>query len=253
MAHSPVQLERLRPAQLAAAMARAPVAYIPFGATEYHGRHNPVGLDSIKAHHLLIRLAERVGGVVVPPLFYGVDGGHTGFAWTWMVEEDALVSILLSTMSGLERSGARVIALMSGHYPNRGLFTRLEEEYTGSGGQARLVFMIDYMAFDGEDGFCGDHASKWETSYLLALDPETVDMGLLEANDEGRRLSEFAIPEPLKAGSWWFEKDPDHPFFGIAAAAGNLPTDASPELGTKAVDQVVSWAEGKVRAALDEQ
>ncbi len=169
-----------------------------------------------------------------------------------MVEPDALVSILLSTMLGLEKSGAEVIALMSGHYPNDGLFERLEKEFGEKGGRAKLVFMIDPMAFEREGEMCGDHASKWETSYLLALAPETVDMSRLQENDAGRPLSEFATPKPGAAGGWWFEKDPEHPFYGIAAAEGNLPTDASVELGREAVERVLSWAEGKVREALGE-
>ncbi len=102
MAHSPVQLERLRPAPLAAARAGIPWGCIPFGATEYHGRYNPVGRDSIKGHHLWTRFAERVDVGGVPPLFYGVDSSHLSFAWTWMVEADALVSVLRRTLSGLE-------------------------------------------------------------------------------------------------------------------------------------------------------
>ena len=52
-----VRLEYMRPAQIDAAKAQRPAIYLPFGAVEWHGHHNPVGLDAIKAHAQLVGLA----------------------------------------------------------------------------------------------------------------------------------------------------------------------------------------------------
>ena len=45
-----VRLERLRPEQIDHALGRRPAIYVPFGALEWHGYQNPVGLDALKAH-----------------------------------------------------------------------------------------------------------------------------------------------------------------------------------------------------------
>ena len=66
-----VRYERLRPAQIVEARNAAPVAYLPIGTIEWHGEHNPVGLDTLKIHALAIRCAQRSGGLVFPPLYYG--------------------------------------------------------------------------------------------------------------------------------------------------------------------------------------
>ena len=66
-----VQYERLRPAQIVARRTAYPVAYLPLGTIEWHGEHNPVGLDSLKMHALLVRCAREIGGLVFPPLHYG--------------------------------------------------------------------------------------------------------------------------------------------------------------------------------------
>jgi len=66
-----VQYERLRPAQIAERRAAFPVAYLPIGTIEWHGEHNPVGLDTLKIHGLMIECADRIGGLVFPPLYYG--------------------------------------------------------------------------------------------------------------------------------------------------------------------------------------
>ena len=56
-----VRYERLRPAQIVAQRQACAVAYLPIGTIEWHGEHNPVGLDTLKEHALLVRCAQRLG------------------------------------------------------------------------------------------------------------------------------------------------------------------------------------------------
>ena len=53
-------------AGIAEAMARAPIAWVPLGALEYHADHLPNGTDGITGQGLLVAAAERLGGVVLP-------------------------------------------------------------------------------------------------------------------------------------------------------------------------------------------
>lgn len=46
-----------------------PVAYLPLGTLEWHGPHMPLGADGIQSKELFVRVAEKVGGVVLPMLF----------------------------------------------------------------------------------------------------------------------------------------------------------------------------------------
>ena len=41
-----VRYERLHPAELRAALQRSPIAWVPWGALEFHGEHLPAGVDS---------------------------------------------------------------------------------------------------------------------------------------------------------------------------------------------------------------
>ena len=66
-----VRYERLRPAQIVARRRECPVAWLPIGTIEWHGEHNPVGLDTLKQHALLEKCAREIGGLVFPPLYYG--------------------------------------------------------------------------------------------------------------------------------------------------------------------------------------
>jgi creatinine amidohydrolase len=65
--------ETLRPVQIEAIRQRTPIAYLPWGALEWHSYHAPIGLDGIKAHGLCEALAREIGGVVLPPVYIGTD------------------------------------------------------------------------------------------------------------------------------------------------------------------------------------
>lgn len=235
-----VQIERMRPDQLDAACAKHPIAYIPLGALEFHGRHLPVGLDALKAHDLACHAARAHGGLVVPPLFHGQGGEHTPFQWTWMIPKQTLVEIVLSTIQGLEKSGIKLVIVVCGHYPNVNIADDLRAAHKADGGTIHLEVLRECEAFLSDAPIQGDHASKCETSLMLAVDETTVNMAALMKNDQGAPLSDFPQPELLAPGGWWFEKDPDHPWFGIAAEENNFPNEATKELGEWGRDTFVS-------------
>ena len=86
-------------------------SHLPLGTVEWHGGHLPVGLDGLTAHGLCVRgRAARTGGLVYPPLFYGLGGSLNGSAWTVMLEntaEDrrAFARLLRHTLVRLESFG----------------------------------------------------------------------------------------------------------------------------------------------------
>src|SRR5215203_1249393 len=61
-----VRFEEMFPWEIAAAMAEAPLCYLPLGTLEWHGEHAAVGLDALKAHTVCVRAAERSGGARCP-------------------------------------------------------------------------------------------------------------------------------------------------------------------------------------------
>lgn len=60
-----------RPKQLVTERENLPVAYLPLGVLEWHGYHNPLGLDGVKAESVLKHLREKLGGIVMPSLYWG--------------------------------------------------------------------------------------------------------------------------------------------------------------------------------------
>ena len=94
-----VRFEEMFPWEIAAAMAEAPLCYLPLGTLEWHGEHAAVGLDAIKAHAVCPGGAE-IRGLVVPPLHWSTD---------W--HEDLPDGSYLT--GGIERVAARALVLLT--------------------------------------------------------------------------------------------------------------------------------------------
>ena len=180
-----VRLEYMKPEEVSKAKKKAPYIYVPFGSIEWHGYHNVLGLDAVKAHEQLVGLAAKVGGVVYPAVFFGSGGGHIGWPSTFMFSKEPLITITTELLKGFEADGYEKVILLSGHYPNKDQFIDSAiEKYKQSGGQIEVFALVENQVKD----VGGDHAAKFETSFMLYLHPDKVDIERLNVgstNDYG--------------------------------------------------------------------
>ena len=181
-----VQYEEMFPDDLKIALREFPVAYVPVGSLEWHGRHLPFGNDALKAHGILVRTAQKYGGVVVPPTYWGhmgywQMGNHPGLS------SDLVDRLFIEIFTGLVRVGFRVVIGVTGHD------VKPQQESLQKATEAISAYLISpegptigYAMMEGSlnlnDPDVGmDHAAKWETSILMALRPELVDMKRIES------------------------------------------------------------------------
>lgn len=144
---------------------------VPLGATEQHGPHLPLDVDTRVASALAERLAERRPGVLVAPaLSYGASGEHEMFPGTLSIGTAALELAVLELVRSASRWVARTV-LISGHGGNAAALRRAERRLRAEG-RSVLIWMPAI-----EDGDA--HAGRVETSLLLALAPEQVRAGRL--------------------------------------------------------------------------
>jgi len=163
-----VQMQFMRPSQLEAAARAFPVVYVPFGLIEWHGRHLPLGNDALKAHGILVKTAEKFGGVVYPPVFF-----HNGF------RQEALVPVLTDLFDHLKKTGFRVIMGVSGH----NVHEQIEMINTAlnpvvADGTVAGIGLWEVTLSECEESYT-DHAAKWETSNMMFFYPDLVDMSEL--------------------------------------------------------------------------
>lgn len=179
-------LERLKPGDLSAIKKRFPIAYIPWGAIEWHGLHNPLGLDAIKARGLCERLAEKTGGVVLPPFYVGMDTikPFKGFGNTLDYSREVVEALVRETLEQLADEGFRVLVLLTGHYGSHHVQTVkvTAQEFASAHSDVQVWAFPDS---DPLDGFhAPDHAGLGETSLMLYLQPELVDLSRLDEDRE---------------------------------------------------------------------
>jgi creatinine amidohydrolase len=163
-----VQMQFLRPGQLEKALREFPAVYVPFGLIEWHGRHLPLGNDALKAHGILVKTAEQFGGVVYPPVYF-----HNGFP------QESLVPVLTSLFQRLKKTGARVILGVSGHNV-QGQIDMIDKALAPVVADKTVAGMglWEITLSRGPDSGT-DHAAKWETSNMMFLYPNLVDMSTL--------------------------------------------------------------------------
>ena len=221
-------------------IACAPIAYLPLGTLEWHGEHLPLGSDGLQSSGFFARLANEVGGIVLPMLFlgpdlrweregrpyYGMDyyaapGEETlqltGSAY-W-VDDGFFEALLENVMRQLQRAGFRIV-VAHGHGPSTQAFVGKTDDWEAMG----LKTFICWRGNEDDGlGLQTDHAAANETSLMMALHPELVCMEQLDPAPE---------VEPLGLMG-------DDPRF-----------HASPEKGREALDTVAAYMRPLLEAAL---
>lgn len=196
-------------------LARHPVAYVPWGALEWHGRHLPLGLDSLKAHSLCELVAGTVGGIVVPPIWCGFSTlGENGLPHTLEFHRETVMLLLREYLQQLAGIGFKLIVVLTGHYGPKHVAALVEaaNTFTVSGDfPGTVVWVLPEYELARGVGYHGDHAAKWETSLMMRLRPELVKIERLDDNT----ASEGIYGEDPRSG-------------------------ASADLGTRAVDLIVA-------------
>lgn len=184
-----VQWERMFPEEFRKAQAALPIAFLPLGVVEWHGEHNALGLDSLKAHELCVRAALAADGGIVHPPHYGGMGGldkpatvviEGEFSWdNWLVRPwiEKLCDEFL-------RQGFKAIIMLTGHYGHaqqilvREAAVRMTERL-----QIPVLGLAEYWLAQ-DVGYLGDHAGIGETSLLWYLHPELVAIERIDADPD---------------------------------------------------------------------
>lgn len=175
------------------------IAVLPLGAHEQHGPHLPFDTDSLIVAGIVARLRAALPAhlpvtfLPVEPVGYSVE--HMDVAGTRMLAYDEAVTRWLGIAQDLHERGIRKLVLLNAHGGNSPLLTIVATE-------ARirfdmLVVATSWTRFGVPDGVISPeakaidiHGGLIETSVMLALHPERVDME--RAQDFTSRQSTFA-------------------------------------------------------------
>ncbi len=221
-----VRYEEMLPHEILERREKFPVAFIGLGTIEWHGEHLAVGNDALKAEKLCELAAEKSGGFAFPTVWYGeprttclleadYDGGKGNKVKRFMgfknekfsgsgdfekTEDEQiefykkLIFHLLVQMNSLEM---KAVCLVCGHYPLHTWAAEVVEDFNSKCKETKAFAGIEFHFPEGINvggdqdptkniDVGGDHAAKWETSYLWYLRPDCIDMSIFRnrENDE---------------------------------------------------------------------
>ena len=188
---SPRRIKQMRPDEVARAINADPRLIIPVGACEQHGRHMPLGTDTMIVEHLADDLSAEFGVCVAPTLEYGVNvATERGYPGNASLRKKTLHRMLNDLLDTWESTGVLEFILLTAHEHD----PHQEALATVITTRAR-VRVVDVFAIDFRDVLEGQsapmHGDEVDTSLLLFLAPHLVEMDLAEdymmSRDELRR------------------------------------------------------------------
>ncbi|GAA0732660.1 creatininase family protein [Clostridium oceanicum] len=161
------------------------VALLPIGAVEAHGPHLPLGTDSILAENLSYKVCKKINGLVLPTLYYSQVWSLGNFKGTIGISTTTLKVLIKEIIKEVHRNEFKIVAIINTHLGN---LTAIKEAAREAMKELPEDFKIFYFTYPGADKVISEvmdsskfhkgffHADEIETSYMLYLAKEYVDM-----------------------------------------------------------------------------
>jgi creatinine amidohydrolase len=204
---------------------------LPVGAAcKEHGHHLPMHTDLLQAEWFANAIARRADILIWPTLGYGYYPAFLDYPGSCSLSRDTFLSVVVDIISDIARAGASPIFVL-----NTGISTiaTLQEAVTRMQGERAVALINLYegkhyrrLVAELEEQSCGGHADEFETSIMLAIAPQEVDMKCAVANTEPMQ------PGPLN------RTDPGKPNFSPSGVYGD-PVLATADKGRMAVAAIL--------------
>lgn len=174
------------------------IAILPLGATEQHGPHLPVTTDAIIADAIVSRavslLADSASVAVMPVEAVGYSIEHMDFQGTQSLSYDDAVERWIAIGAENKTRGISKFVMLNAHGGNSPLMTIVATELRVR--HSMLAVATSWTRFGHPFGLIPDnervigiHGGFAETSIMLALRPELVDLD--KARDFPSRQSDW--------------------------------------------------------------
>ena len=225
------------------------IAVLPVAATEQHGPHLPLSVDTTLVDGVIAaalpHIAADVPALFLPTQAVGFSPEHAAFGGTLTLKAETLIRLWTDLAESVAATGVRKLVLLNSHGGQVGLMDVVARDLRARLGM--LVYSVNWFSLpltgaNGEDVNAlfgahehrfGIHAGEIETSMTLALKPESVDMALAQnfaSTSEDRALQYPILGNGKSAKLAWQTQD-----YNPAGAVGNAAA-ASAEKGRTVLD-----------------
>ena len=229
----------LSTADFAALNRERAIAVLPVAATEQHGPHLPLSVDTDIVDGVvaaaLPHLPADLPALFLPTQAIGFSPEHTRFAGTLTLKADTLVRVWTEIGEAVAASGVKKLVLLNSHGGQVGALDLVARDLRARLGM--LVYSISWFnlplrdsagndvnaLFSADEHRFGIHAGEIETSMMLALHPQRVRMDKAEyfrstSQDRAERFATLGKGRSAKLG-WMMQDYNPQGAVGNAAAA----------------------------------
>ncbi len=229
----------LSTADFASLDAARAIAVLPVAATEQHGPHLPLSVDTDIVNGVIAaalpHLASDLPALFLPTQAVGFSPEHTRFAGTLTLKAETLIRVWTELGECVAASGVKKLVLLNSHGGQVGALDLVARDLRARLGM--LVYSVNWFQlplldaqgqdvnalFSADEHRFGIHAGDMETSMMRALRPHQVRMERAEyfrstSQDRAERFATLGNGKSAKLG-WMMQDYNANGAVGNAAAA----------------------------------
>jgi creatinine amidohydrolase len=228
--------------EVAAFLTEHQTIIVPVGSTEQHGPHGPLLTDVFIPQEVARRVAPRIGALVAPPVNYALSYPHVGFTGVVHLRVPTFMALIADLCASFSAIGFRRIVFLNGHYDNTYAIAYACADAADRMPSGTRAFPINYWdglsqeeAAEFFDSSTGLHANRGETSAVMAIDPDLVD--LERANVEFPPFPEVTNPAPVHTA--FFFSAPGSVHRATRSGTWGDPRGSTAEFGERYLEVVV--------------
>ena len=215
------------------------IAVLPVAAIEQHGPHLPLNVDRALVDGVIASALPHLPAgqpvLFLPTQSIGFSPEHMRFAGTLTLKAATVLRLWTELAESVAASGVKKLVLLNSHGGQAGLLDVVARDLRTRLGL--LVYSVNSFnlplrdehgasladLFSAHEHRFGIHAGEIETSMMLALRPEQVDMAMAQdfhstAQDRSEQFSILGDGRSAKLG-WQMQDYNPHGAVGNAAAA----------------------------------
>jgi creatinine amidohydrolase len=182
-----VRLVELAGPALARALSPDSVVVLPVGSIEHHGAHLPLTTDELVASAVAEAAVSqaRADGLdvwLLPTLTYTKSDEHAWAPGTMWISAETLWATLLDLGRSLAATPARRLVFLNGHGGNTALLAVVNRELRRRHGLLTFSAPAAFVPAGPDEHGMNIHAGFGETSLVMHLRPDLVDLSLGERN-----------------------------------------------------------------------
>ena len=249
---APPTLPEMTGPEVEEALKKTDVLLLPFGATEAHGAHLPLGTDSFEAREncrrAAILLEDRDCPVIMGPVIpFGISSFHMGFVGTITLSSTTFIAMTKEICMSLYASGFRKFAFVHGHDGNLPGMMVAAQDVVDATPDAQVMVLNwltplskVYHNIQTSKKMEG-HGGEGETSRILVTHPELVHLDRsVQHHVDPDIMRKIQGPEHIKTGGAIFYATRSYKEHTPYGHIGD-PALASEDKGNRGYDIIAEW------------